>query len=174
MPEILPIIIHPDSMLRQKCEIVTEVTSEIRTLLDDMLATMYDADGVGLAAPQVGVLKRVIVLDTEQTEEGPGRPLKMINPEIVASSETKTVLDEGCLSLPTMRVEVTRPDMVVVRYMDENGAMHEVEATDLFAKAVQHEIDHLNGVLIFDYLSKLKRDMTLRRYEKNRRIAMGE
>lgn len=174
MSEILPIVIHPDSVLRQKCEAVTEITPDIIKLMNDMLDTMYDAEGIGLAAPQVGIAKRIIVLDVEQSEDAPGRPLKMINPEIIAASEEKTILEEGCLSLPTMRVDVARPESVTVRYIDENGVTLEVEASDLFAKCVQHEIDHLNGVLIFDYQSKLKRDMTLRKYEKNRRIAMGD
>src|SRR5690606_37023834 len=101
-----------------------------------------------------------------------GRPIKMVNPEIIAASETKTPLEEGCLSLPTMRVEVMRPEQITVRYLDENGDTQQFEADDLLAKAVQHEIDHLNGVLIFDHISKLKRDIVLRRYQKNIRQGM--
>lgn len=169
MPTILPIVLHPDFVLREKCVPVDTITDEIRSLLDDMLATMYDADGIGLAAPQIGITKRIVVLDVEQTEEGPGNPIKMINPEIISSSETKTSLDEGCLSLPTMRVEVLRPETVTVRYMDENGTIQQFDADDLLSKAVQHELDHLDGILIFDHISKLKRDIVLRRYQKNLR-----
>jgi len=167
---ILPVVLHPDNVLRQKCETVSSVTPEILKLLEDMLDTMYTEEGIGLAAPQVGISKRVIVVDVEQEEGQPGNPLKMINPEVIAKSETTTVLSEGCLSLPKMQVDVTRPNEVTVRYMDTDGNTQEVHATDLFAKALQHEIDHLNGVLIFDYLSSMKRDMALRKYTKTLRM----
>ena len=173
MPDILPIVIHPDPILREKCAPVTEVTDDIRALLDDMLATMYDADGIGLAAPQIGLAKRLIVLDVEQTEEGRGNPIKMINPEIIAASDVSVPMEEGCLSLPSMRVDVMRPEAVTVRYTDENGVVKQLDAKELLAKAIQHEIDHLNGVLIFDHVSKLKRDIVLRRYQKNLRNAHG-
>ncbi|MDB5477748.1 MAG: peptide deformylase [Alphaproteobacteria bacterium] len=169
---VLPIHFHPDAVLRKKCETVTEITTDILTLLDDMVETMYDEDGIGLAAPQVNVPKRLIVVDVEQREKGePGTPIKLINPEVIMKSDNLTVLDEGCLSLPDMRVEVARPDSVTVRYMGINGATQEIHATDLLAKCLQHEIDHLNGVLIFDYLSPLKRNIVLRRYQKNMRHA---
>ena len=170
---ILPVVLHPDNVLRQKAAVVTEITPEIVKLLDDMVETMYAEEGIGLAAPQVGVSKRVIVIDVEQEEGQPGNPLRMINPEVIAASETKTVLGEGCLSLPEMRVDVTRPDEVTVRYMDVDGNTQEIHGTELLAKALQHEIDHLNGVLIFDYLSSLKRDMVLRKYNKTLRIIQG-
>lgn len=170
----LPVVIHPDSVLRQKAEAVTEITPEILKLLDDMVETMYAEDGIGLAAPQVNVSKRVVVIDVAQREEGEkANPLKIINPEIIAKSETETVLEEGCLSLPAMRVEVKRPEKVTVRYMDEAGATREIEADGLLSKAFQHEIDHLDGVLIFDYLSKLKRDMVLKKYQKMLKEAQG-
>lgn len=164
---VLNVVCHPDAVLRQVAQPVTEITPEILALLDDMVDTMYDEEGIGLAAPQVGVSKRVIVIDVEAKEEGkPLHPVKMINPEIISVSETQTVLEEGCLSLPEMRVEVSRPDKVKFRYTDVHGIVQEVDAEDLLAKCIQHEIDHLDGKLIFDYLSPLKRDMALRRYQK--------
>ena len=172
---ILPIIIHPNDVLRAKAAPVTDITPDILKLLDDMLQTMYAAPGIGLAAPQVGVSKRVVVIDVEGKEDGiPGNPRKLINPEIISVSETKTVLDEGCLSLPEMRVDVERPDTIRFRYTDIHGKIHEEEATDLLAKCVQHEIDHLDGKLIFDYLSSLKRDMVLRKYNKLLRLKAGD
>ena len=169
---ILPILIHPDPVLRVKAEKVEAITPEILKLLDDMLETMYAAPGIGLAAPQIGVSKRIVVIDVTAEDAGFKRnPMKLINPEIITRSETKTVLNEGCLSLPEMRVDVERPDKVTVRYMDEKGAPHEVEADDLLAKCFQHEIDHLDGRLIFDYLSPLKRNIVLRRYQKTLKLA---
>jgi len=167
---VLPIHYHPDAVLREKCEKVEIITPEILKILDDMADTMYHADGIGLAAPQVNIAKRLVVVDTEPREEGErGNPVKLINPEIIGRSENLTVLDEGCLSLPKMRVEVARPDQVTCRYMDVDGEMQEIWAEGLMAKCLQHEIDHLNGVLIFDYLSPLKRNIALRRYQKNLR-----
>ncbi len=169
---ILPILIHPHPVLRVPAEKVDAITPEILKLLDDMLETMYAAPGIGLAAPQIGVSKRVVVIDVTGEDVSLKRnPLKLINPEIVARSETKTVLNEGCLSLPEMRVDVERPETVTVRYMDEKGATHEIEADDILAKCFQHEIDHLDGKLIFDYLSPLKRNMVLRRYQKTLKLA---
>jgi peptide deformylase len=169
---ILPILIHPHPVLRQKAEKVGDITPEILKLLDDMLETMYAAPGIGLAAPQIGVSKRIVVMDVAGEDVGKKRnPMKLINPEIIAVSETKTILDEGCLSLPEMRVEVSRPEIVTVRYKDEKGTEYTIEATDLLAKCFQHEIDHLDGKLIFDYLSPLKRDMALRKYNKNLKLA---
>lgn len=170
---VLPVVLHPESVLRQKATPVEKITPDILKLMDDMLDTMYEEDGIGLAAPQVDLSIRVIVMDVEERDEktGRGNPIKMINPEIIAKSEEKTGMEEGCLSLPTMRVDVSRPEQVTVRYMDENGETLEMDADDLLAKCVQHEIDHLNGVLIFDYLSSLKRDMALRRYQKHLRMA---
>lgn len=169
---ILPVILHPNDVLRRKCETVTTITPDILTLLDDMLDTMYAEEGIGLAAPQVDVSKRLVVLDVEQEDGERGNPLKLINPEIIAKSEAETILDEGCLSLPKMRVEVSRPEEVTVRYMDIAGKTQEIAASGLLAKALQHEIDHLNGVLIFDYLSPLKRNMALRKYNKTLRLSV--
>ena len=153
---------------------MTEITPEILTLLDDMITTMYAEEGIGLAAPQVNISKRVVVIDVAKKDDGETpNPLRIINPEIIAKSDTKTILDEGCLSLPEMRVDVERPDHITVRYLDETGATREIEANGLLAKAFQHEIDHLDGILIFDYLSKLKRDIVLRRYLKMLRDQKG-
>lgn len=171
---VLPVVIHPDDVLRKKCTPVETITPEILTLLDDMLDTMYDFEGIGLAAPQVNQTCRVVVMDVEQTDEGRGNPIKMINPEIIAKSDTQSVLDEGCLSLPTMRVDVARPENVTVRYMNEKGETVELQADGLLAKCIQHELDHLNGVLIFDYLTPLKRNMVLRRYQKQMRHAAAD
>jgi peptide deformylase len=172
---VLEVSIHPDPVLRENCAAVETITPEILKLMDDMVDTMYDEDGIGLAAPQVGVAKRIAVIDVEPHEEGErGNPIKLINPEIIAKSETLTVLDEGCLSLPEMRVEVARPDEVTVRYMDEKGEIQEIHGTGLLAKCLQHEIDHLNGVLIFDYLSSLKRNMILKKYQKTLRYLNGQ
>jgi peptide deformylase len=167
---VLPVIIHPDGVLRKKAETVTSITPEILQLLDDMIDTMYAEEGIGLAAPQVNISKRLAVIDVDHREKGDrGTPIKLINPEIIAKSDNLTILDEGCLSLPDMRVEVARPDEVTVRYMDIEGKTQEIHGTELLAKALQHEIDHLEGVLIFDYLSKMKRDIVLRKYNKNMR-----
>lgn len=164
---VLPVILHPASILREKSSAVNEITPEIIRLLDDMVDTMYSQDGIGLAAPQVNVAKRLVVMDIEPREEGQrGNLVKLINPEIISASETKTVLDEGCLSLPQMRVELTRPEFVTVRYMDVTGKIQEIEADGLMSKCLQHEIDHLDGVLIFDHVSSLKRNIILRRYNK--------
>lgn len=171
---VLPVVIHPNDVLRATCKKVETITPEILTLLDDMLDTMYEQEGIGLAAPQVNTTWRVVVMDVEQTEDGRGNPIKMINPEIIAKSETETVLDEGCLSLPTMRVDVSRPEEVTVRYMNEKGETVELHADGLLAKCIQHELDHLNGVLIFDYLSPLKRNMVLRRYQKQLRHTVAD
>ena len=162
----LDIVLHPDPTLRKICEPVSDITPQLKQLMDDMLETMYAAPGIGLAAPQVGVSKRIIVMDLEAKDDKPGRPIKMINPEIISSSVELTVLEEGCLSLPEMNCDVVRPEKIRARYLDENGIVQEIEADGLLAKCIQHEIDHLNGRLIFDYLSSLKRNIVLRRYMK--------
>lgn len=164
---ILSVLFHPHPVLRQKAETVEAITPEILQLLEDMLETMYDAPGIGLAAPQVGIAKRIAVMDVESERDGErGNPICLINPEIVEKSESATELEEGCLSLPTMLVKVTRPEQVTVRYMNEKGETCTIEADGLLAKCLQHEIDHLNGVLIFDYLSPLKRNMVMKKYQK--------
>jgi peptide deformylase len=161
----LPIVTLPDRRLRKASEPVARVDDKLRRLMDDMLETMYAAPGVGLAAVQVGVPIRLIVLDTAKGEEPP-RPLAMVNPEIVKLGEEARVHEEGCLSIPDVRVEIERPATVTVRYTDRDGKRQELAADGLLATAIQHEIDHLNGKLIIDYLSKLKRDMIVRKFKK--------
>ena len=159
------ILIVPDPRLKQECEEVAEVNDEIRELLDDMLETMYAAPGIGLAAPQIGVMKRVVVMDVSDDKEKP-QPLKLVNPEIIWESEDTSVYQEGCLSIPEQYADVERPLEVGVRYLDENGTEHEIEADGLLATCIQHEIDHLDGVLFTDYLSALKRNMILKKVMK--------
>ncbi|KZD01983.1 MULTISPECIES: peptide deformylase [unclassified Thalassospira] len=159
------ILIVPDPRLKKECEPVTEVNDEIKTLLNDMLETMYAAPGIGLAAPQIGVMKRVVVMDVSDDKDKP-EPLKLINPEIIWESEETSIYQEGCLSIPEQYADVERPAEVGMRYMDENGETHEIEADGLLATCIQHEIDHLDGVLFTDYLSALKRNMILKKVQK--------
>jgi peptide deformylase len=161
----LPIIILPDPLLRKPSLPVERVDDELRRLMDDMLETMYDAPGVGLAAVQVGVPRRLIVLDVAGEDEEK-RPICMVNPEIVAQGAEMRTHEEGCLSIPEVRIEIARPSEVTVRFTDRDGKAQELAATDLLATAVQHEIDHLDGRLIIDYLSRLKRDIIVRKLKK--------
>ncbi len=165
---IRPIVIAPDRRLKSKCAPVAQVDDGVRRLMDDMLETMYDAPGIGLAAPQIGVLSRVVVMDLG--EEDARNPIRMANPRIVKASEEEAVANEGCLSLPEIYVDVTRPVAVTARYLDENGREQEIEAEGLLARCIQHEIDHLDGVLHVDYLSALRRKMILRRLDKQRKV----
>ncbi|MGC6536295.1 MAG: peptide deformylase [Candidatus Puniceispirillaceae bacterium] len=153
----LPIIHVPDDVLRKTAQPVTTVTSEIRQLLDDMAETMYDAPGIGLAANQIGSLERLIVMDCGD-DDAP-ELWQMINPEIIWESEEQSKLEEGCLSIPGHNAEVTRPASVRARYMNIEGNICEMEADGLLAACIQHEIDHLNGVLFIDHLSRLKKSM---------------
>jgi peptide deformylase len=162
---IRPLVILPDSKLRLVSEPVASVTDEIRRLAEDMLETMYDAPGVGLAAIQVGVPKRIVTMDVSKSETERA-PLVLINPEILWASEEKRVYEEGCLSIPEYYEEVERPDRVRFRYMSLDGQTVEQDADGLMATCVQHEIDHLNGILFIDYLSKLKRDRVMTRFRK--------
>lgn len=165
----LKIYEYPDPVLKQKSTAVTEVNAEIRKLLDDMLETMYAAAGVGLAAPQVGVLKRIVVIDTHDEEEGEKpRPLFLVNPEIIWHSEEQICHEEGCLSVPEQHAEVMRFAEVKVRYLDYHGKTQEIEADGLLAIALQHEIDHLDGILYIDHISRLKRQMLLKKLQKLR------
>jgi peptide deformylase len=159
------IIILPDKQLRLVSKPVEKVTAEVRKLADDMFETMYDAPGIGLAAIQIGVPQRLITMDLSKKEEPP-TPRVFINPEILWSSEEKSSYEEGCLSIPEYYEEVERPAKVRVRFTDLDGKVHEEEAEGLFATCIQHEIDHLNGVLFVDYLSKLKRDRVLKKFTK--------
>jgi peptide deformylase len=162
---IKPLVIIPDSKLRLRSEPVKDITDEIRRLADDMLETMYDAPGVGLAAIQIGVPVRMVTMDVSKSEEE-RQPLVLINPEIVWASEEKRVYEEGCLSIPEYYEEVERPDRVRFRYMNLQGETVEQDADGLMATCVQHEIDHLNGVLFIDHLSKLKRDRVMTKFKK--------
>lgn len=161
----LPIITLPDPRLRKPSSPIERIDDDLERLMDDMLETMYAAPGVGLAAVQVGVPRRLIVLDVTGDEEE-RRPIFMVNPQIVASGSDMHLHEEGCLSIPEVRIEIERPAQVTVRYLDRAGKVQELVAKDLLATAVQHEIDHLDGKLIIDYLSRLKRDIIVRRFKK--------
>ena len=164
---VLPILIAPHPTLKAKAKPVKDVTDELRALLDDMLETMYDAPGIGLAANQIGSLHRVLVIDcgSRDDEETP-RPIKIINPEITGVSEELSSYEEGCLSIPEQFAEVDRPAVVRVKYLDENGQKHERLFEGLEATCVQHEIDHLDGILFVDHLSNLKRNMLMKKLKK--------
>jgi peptide deformylase len=175
---LLPILTAPDPRLKKKSKPVDQVDAEVRQLMDDMLETMYAAPGIGLAAPQVGVLKRIIVLDIEREDTKTG-PLLMANPEIIAASDEDASYEEGCLSVPEHYSEVVRPARVTVRYLDREGKTQELAAEGLLATCLQHEIDHLDGILFIDHISALKRNMILRkllkaRKEKERDAAEGK
>ena len=162
---ILPILTVPDPILKQVSKPVEVVDDALRALMDDMLETMYEAPGIGLAAIQVAVAKRVLVMDVAREDE-PKQPLCLANPEIVWSSEDKNVYQEGCLSIPEYYEDVERPKQVRVRYLDRDNKVQELEADGLLATCVQHEIDHLNGVLFIDYLSRLKRERVVKKFAK--------
>lgn len=162
---IRPLVIIPDSKLRLVSEPIKEITREIRQLADDMLETMYDAPGVGLAAIQIGVPVRMVTMDVSKSDDE-RQPMVLINPEITWASEEKRVYEEGCLSIPEYYEEVERPDRVRFRFMNLQGETIEQDADGLLATCVQHEIDHLNGVLFIDYLSKLKRDRVMTKFKK--------
>ena len=164
-----PILIHPDPRLKKVCPPVSEITDEVRALADDMLETMYDAPGIGLAAPQVGVLTRLIVLDCVKEEGEAPRPIVMINPEVVAASDEVNTYEEGCLSIPDQYAEVTRPAEVELRWTDVDGHERREGFGGLWATCVQHEIDHLNGKLFIDYLGAMRRQMITRRMVKLKR-----
>ncbi|MHA6347275.1 peptide deformylase [Roseivivax sp. CAU 1761] len=166
---IRPILIHPDPRLKTVCAPVPDLSDELRALASDMLETMYDAPGIGLAAPQIGVLKRLIVLDCVKEEGAEPRPLVMFNPEILSASEERNVYEEGCLSIPEQFAEVERPAAVRVGWLDQDGVPREEEFDGLWATCVQHEIDHLNGKLFIDYLKPLKRQMITRKMQKLKR-----
>ncbi|KQP61485.1 peptide deformylase [Methylobacterium sp. Leaf108] len=162
---IRPLVILPDSRLRLVSEPVGAVTPEVRALVADMLETMYDAPGVGLAAIQIGVAKRIVTIDTSK-DENAREPQVFLDPTVVWASEEKRIYDEGCLSIPEFYGEVERPDRVRVAFRDLEGATREIEADGLLATCIQHEIDHLNGVLFIDHLSKLKRDRVTKKFAK--------
>jgi len=160
-----PIICIPDTRLRVKSQPIERVDDDVRRLMDDMLETMYDAPGIGLAAIQIAIPKRVVVIDTAKEGED-ARPICFVNPEIVWSSEEKKVYQEGCLSIPEYYEDVERPARVKARYLDREGRENELEADGLLATALQHEIDHLNGVLFIDHISRLKRERIVKKFQK--------
>ena len=164
-----PILIHPDPRLKKVCTPVPDLSDQLRALADDMLETMYDAPGIGLAAPQIGVLDRLIVMDCVKDENEAPRPLVMFNPEIVAASDEMNVYEEGCLSIPEQYAEVKRPRVVDVRWIDRDGNEQSETFDGLWATCVQHEIDHLNGKLFIDYLGPMKRQMITRKMQKLKR-----
>lgn len=162
---IKPLVILPDPLLRQVSRPVERFDADIRKFADDMLETMYDAPGIGLAAIQVAEPLRMLVIDVSKEEE-PNAPQVFINPEILWSSDERSVYEEGCLSIPDYYAEVERPAIIRASYLDLDGKKHEIEADGLLATCLQHEIDHLNGVLFIDHISKLKRDMVVKKFKK--------
>jgi peptide deformylase len=165
---LLPIITLPDPILRKASEPVDAVDADLKRLVADMFETMYDAPGIGLAAIQVGVPKRLVVLDVSDDDEVK-TPLVLVNPKIVRLGEETRVYEEGCLSLPDVRIEIERPASLTLSYRDMEGRSCELEATGLLATAIQHEVDHLDGRLIIDFLTRLKRDMVIRKFKKQAR-----
>lgn len=162
---IKQLILLPDPLLREQSKPIERIDDGVRNFARDMLDTMYDAPGIGLAAIQVGEPIRMLVIDLAKEGEEPA-PRIVINPEIVTSSDDRAIYEEGCLSIPDYYAEVERPATVRVKYLDEHGKQQEVEADGLLATCLQHEIDHLNGVLFIDYISKLKRDMVMKKFKK--------
>lgn len=175
---ILDILTIPDPVLKTVAEPVSGVDDDVRKLMDDMLETMYDAPGIGLAAPQIGVLKRIVVLDCAKREEDEEddkpiepKPMFLVNPEIVAQSDATSDYEEGCLSIPDVFEKVTRPSDVTVKFLDRDGQEQVMECSGILSTCVQHEIDHLNGVLFIDHISRLKRDRITRKFVKAKRLA---
>ncbi|QFY62226.1 peptide deformylase [Rhizobium grahamii] len=162
---IKPLIILPDPLLRQVSKPIERVDSDLQRLADDMLETMYDAPGIGLAAIQIGVPRRMLVIDVSREGEEK-QPLVFINPEVVKSSDERSVYEEGCLSIPDYYAEVERPATIGVKYLDRDGKEQLIDADGLLATCLQHEIDHLNGVLFIDHISRLKREMVIKKFTK--------
>ena len=165
---IRKILIEPDAFLRQKSTEVEVVDDSIRTLMNDMLETMYNAPGIGLAAIQIGVPKRVIVIDLSREDEEK-KPLYFVNPKIITNSDNEAVYEEGCLSVPGQFAEINRPDKCKVKYLDYDGNEKILDAEGLLATCIQHEIDHLEGILFIDYLSKLKKSMIVKKLSKQKK-----
>ena len=170
---IRDILIIPDKKLRLKSEPVQAVDANLRALVEDMFETMYKAPGIGLAAIQIGVPLRVVTMDLAKKDEPP-EPLVFINPEILASSDETSIYEEGCLSIPEYYEEVERPERIKVKYLDIDFKPKEIDADGLLATCLQHEIDHLNGVLFIDHISKLKRDMVMKKFKKAARKSGGD
>ncbi len=165
---VFPIITIPDPVLRKRAKPVERVDDELRRLMDDMLLTMYDAPGIGLAAPQIGISRRLIVMDPAK-DDAPKTPVIMVNPEILERSAEMRLHEEGCLSIPDITAEIERPAKTRVAYIDREGKSQEMELEGIWSTLVQHEIDHLNGILFIDYLSRLKRDMIVKKFTKAKR-----
>ena len=163
------ILIEPNKVLREKSLPVERVDEDLKKLMDDMLETMYAAPGIGLAAIQVGIPKRVIVLDIER-KEGKKNPIFLVNPEIVEKSENNSIYEEGCLSVPGQFAEITRPDKCYLKYLDYYGEKKEIKAEGMLATCIQHEMDHLEGILFIDYLSKLKKTMIIKKLSKQKKV----
>ena len=164
----LNIITEPDPILRKKSGVIEKIDDELKKLLNNMLETMYDAPGIGLAAVQIGVLKRIVVIDVSNKDEKKN-PLFLINPEITYKSNSTSVYEEGCLSLPGYFAEIERPTECHLNYIDYNGNKKTLKADGLLSTCIQHEVDHLNGVLFVDYLSKLKKDMIIKKLIKQKK-----
>ena len=162
------ILIEPNKILREKSLSVENVDKDVQILMDDMLETMYAAPGIGLAAIQVGIPKRVIVLDIKQ-KEGQKNPICLVNPEIIEKSKNNSTYEEGCLSVPGQFAEIDRPDKCHVKYLDYYGEKKEIKAEGMLAICIQHEIDHLEGILFIDYLSKLKKTMIIKKLSKQKK-----
>ena len=166
---LLNILIHPDPRLKKVVPPVTEITDDIRRLADDMLETMYHAPGIGLAAPQVAEMTRMLVMDCVKDEDTAAKPMVLVNPQVVWSSEDKSVYEEGCLSIPDQFAEVSRPSEVEVEWLGLDGKTHRERFDGLWSTCVQHEIDHLDGKLFIDYLKPLKRQIITRKMQKLKR-----
>ncbi len=164
-----PILIHPDPRLKKVCAPVPDLSDDLRALARDMLETMYAAPGIGLAAPQVGVLERMFVMGCVKEDGVEAQPMVLFNPEIIASSDEKNTYEEGCLSIPDQFADVTRPAEVEMRWLDENGKEHQQVFDGLWATCAQHELDHLNGKLFIDYLGPMRRQMMTRKSQKYKR-----
>lgn len=164
----LPIVIAPEPVLKRNAEPIERVDDAVRRLMDDMLDTMRAANGIGLAAPQVGDLRRIIVVDVSRPDDEP-RPYRMANPEVVWRSDETATGEEGCLSLPDHYADVTRPARVRVRYRDQDDEPRELEADGILARCIQHEMDHLDGILFVDHISSIRRDMILRKLVKTKK-----
>ena len=162
------ILTEPNKILREKSLIVEKVDKDLQKLMDDMLETMYAAPGIGLAAIQVGVPKRVIVLDID-SKEGPKNPMFFVNPEIIKKSDNNSTYEEGCLSVPGQFAEIDRPDKCHIKYLDYHGQSKEIKAEGMLATCIQHEMDHLEGILFIDYLSKLKKSMIIKKLSKQKK-----
>lgn len=167
---VLPIIVAPDPRLKIKARAIDTVDEDVRQFMDDMLDSMYAANGIGLAAPQVGDDRRIIVVDVARAEDEP-EPIAMANPQIVGVADEDRIHEEGCLSLPDHYAEVVRPDAIRVRYLDRDNEIREIDADGILATCIQHEIDHLDGILFVDHVSALKRNMILRKLTKAKKLA---